>query len=268
MPFGKVCCNPFQKDQHKKQKAGVRKVSQSLRKRFPKYLKGLYICSLCRRTLIEQAKSVTVQKKNAINCDDSAMNKVASDDDNFSENDSEGFSKEIMEDANRDIAFFYLNKCLEALNQSPIEFKTKFSKYKKEEILNNLNAIFRENLFNLENTSNDGAEILNHLKEIYNTFEGEKNRQMQVLTILPHSWSAWKIEKTFSTTNFMARKAKKLIENNNYIFSPPTKKRCGLSAETTDKVQDFYKNDKNSRIMPGKKDYKAIKCLNGEKVQK
>lgn len=95
----------------------------------------------------------------------------------------------------------------------------------------------------------------------------DKGRQLQTLTTLPKSFSIHQIEKIFRTSNRMARKAKKLIEMDEFMKSPMTKIRAGLSVGTKNLVKNFYKDDKNSRIMPGKRDYKTVIIENGEKIK-
>lgn len=61
----------------------------------------------------------------------------------------------------------------------------------------------------------------------------------------------------------MARMSKKLVAEKGILSSPNPK--CGhpLPTETENLVKEFYMNDDNSRIMPGKKDFVSIKTSNG-----
>ena len=65
-------------------------------------------------------------------------------------------------------------------------------------------------------------EIISQLKV---KFEMSVNRreQMQVLTVLPSSWSAKKIQDEFGVTNFMARVAKKLAKEKGVLSTPNPK---------------------------------------------
>lgn len=62
-------------------------------------------------------------------------------------------------------------------------------------------------------TVDDANEIIQQLKEKFQNC-ATKNEQVQVLTVLPKSWSIRRVEQEFGpigATNFMIRKAKKLV---------------------------------------------------------
>ena len=56
----------------------------------------------------------------------------------------------------------------------------------------------------------------------------------------------------------MARQAKKLAKEEG-ILSLPQNRKISFSQETVHLVLKFHKDEEVSRIIPGKKDYKAIK---------
>ena len=60
--------------------------------------------------------------------------------------------------------------------------------------------------------NNDEGEIVKQLKEKFH-LSTTKSEQIQVLTILPKSWSIRKVEEEFGASNYMARKVKKLVED-------------------------------------------------------
>ncbi len=54
-----------------------------------------------------------------------------------------------------------------------------------------------------------GDEIIAQLKEKYAT--AQRSEKVQILSIVPKSWSIRKIQIEFGASNFMVRKAKQLV---------------------------------------------------------
>ncbi len=79
--------------------------------------------------------------------------------------------------------------------------------------------------------------------------------QLQILTVLPKSWSVKQIEDEFSVSNYMARKSKMLVKEHGVLSLPNPKRGPELSSETVHAVSAFYEDDDISRVMPGKKDF-------------
>ena len=69
----------------------------------------------------------------------------------------------------------------------------------------------------------------------------------------------------FSVTNYMARCAKKLVEEKGILSSPNSKPGMPLPESTAQLVKTFYYHDDMSRVMPGKKDFLSVRNENGEK---
>ena len=82
---------------------------------------------------------------------------------------------------------------------------------------------------------------------------------MQILTVLPKSWSLKKIQQEFGVSNYMARKSKELVEEKGVLSLPGPKPGHSLPPETVDTVRTFYESDDISRIMPGNKDFVSVK---------
>ena len=104
-------------------------------------------------------------------------------------------------------------------------------------------------------------EMLDGLKSKFNELKNYSER-LQILTVLPNSWSARKVALEFSITRHMASRAKKLRETKGVFASPTAKAGHSLPSQTVEKVQNFYLE--NSRVMPGMKDKVSFK-VNGEK---
>lgn len=205
MPSIKCCCNPFKKLNHQKKIKDLRKISKNLKNRFSSFLSGNYICSTCRLKLINSVKNETF-------------------DSNYTPSD------EVNKKSN---ALHYLNKCLKALDEPPIKLD-KIGSGKKEEILSNLISVLRQKLFDLQKEHSDGDDILKHLKELYSYSENNKDKQMQILKILPQNWGVHKIKTHLSTSYYMAHKAINLIQNNEYI------------TPSIQNHQRFFRNDSNA----------------------
>ena len=100
--------------------------------------------------------------------------------------------------------------------------------------------------------TDDGTEMFQQLKEKFQ-LTTNRNEQLQVLTVLPKSWSIKKIQQEFGVSTYMARKSKKLVEEKGILSLPDTVCGHSLLQETVDFVHDFYESDDISHVMPGKK---------------
>ena len=88
----------------------------------------------------------------------------------------------------------------------------------------------------------------------------DRSQKVQILTVLPNSWSTRKVEEEFAVSNYMARKAKDLVKDQGILSSPnPKHGSSSLSQATVSLVLAFYELDEVSRIMPDKKDFVSIR---------
>ena len=71
----------------------------------------------------------------------------------------------------------------------------------------------------------------------------QKNVKVQILTVLPMSWSIKKIESEFKASNYMARKVKALVKSEGILSTPSSNHGHGLSNETITMVQNYYESD-------------------------
>ena len=67
-------------------------------------------------------------------------------------------------------------------------------------------------------------ELLNHLKELFTKESCTKEQKMQILTLLPKSWSTSEIMKHFNISRRLIEKARSLLYNKG-ILSLPSPKR-------------------------------------------
>lgn len=96
----------------------------------------------------------------------------------------------------------------------------------------------------------------------------DQNDRFRILSVLPKSWSAHRIQEEFQTSFHIARIVKGLVEQQGVMCSQSRKIDSRiLPAETVDKVKQFFEDDDISRPCAGKREYKSYK-ENNEKVQK
>ncbi len=160
-----------------------------------------------------------------------------------------------------------VTKCLEDLGETPITLRKlrskKYSKNKMAKIVEKMDQVIID-----VDKSGDDREIIQQLKEKFLTLQ-ERSVKIQILTVLPKSWSLAKIQAEFGASNFMARKAKQLVIDKGVLSSPDPQPGHCLTQTTVHLVVSFYNNDSSSRMMPGKKDFVSVKADHGrEHVQK
>ena len=153
-----------------------------------------------------------------------------------------------------------VNQCLIDLGETPVTKRKLQSKKYKERKLEMLTTKMSE-VMSVEK-QNDESEMLQQLKEKFHSVT-KNSEKVQILTVLPKSWSIQKIQTEFSASNFMARKAKQLVREKGVFSSPDPRPGRQVSQETFDKVIGFYENDEHSRSMPGKKDFVSVQSANG-----
>ena len=159
------------------------------------------------------------------------------------------------------------NKGISAILTSPIDpKKIKCSRYVKEkcdEIVRNV----RRHIFGLapevspdEEKIKNFDEVIDQLIAKFKASDTTKGEQLQILTVLPRSWTVKKIMDTFGATKYMAQHAKQQLEEKGVLTShKPSRVSIGLSDETKEIVTQFYESDDISRAMPGKNDYVSIR---------
>lgn len=86
--------------------------------------------------------------------------------------------------------------------------------------------------------TDDGAEMMQQLKDKFSLTKSRSER-LRILTVLPKSWSIAKLMEEFSVTNYMARCAKKLVEEKGILSSPNSKPGMPLAESTAQLVKTF-----------------------------
>lgn len=105
--------------------------------------------------------------------------------------------------------------------------------------------------------------MINQIKEkLVNSTTAQK---YLALSVLPKSWTAYKIQNEFGVTRHLAETVKQLVTEQGILAVPPP--RCGkiLNARVEKSITDFYNSDEVSRAMPGKRDYVTVRFDGGKK---
>ena len=254
------CCNPFNKPGHISKTRACRLVTEAMCNLHPnKIFMGNIICDQCRKELGGESSRSNVREGNEMKVVDSLD--VVSDD-----------KYENYIDTNA--GMHSLNETLDLIGESPVN-KRKLNNinYPRQKLRKIGNAL-AERILGVENeesisSANPESEIINQLKEKFNT-SNIRSEKVQILTVLPKSWSKKKIEQEFGASNFMVRTAKNLVKEKGVLSCPNPRPGRTLSENTCNIVSDFYLNDDISRIMPGMKDFVSIKQHDGkrEHIQK
>jgi hypothetical protein len=95
-----------------------------------------------------------------------------------------------------------------------------------------------------------------------------KQKQIQLLTLAPQSWTIAQTASMFNVTDYKVRKARKLRSEKGILPDPVTKVGKSISKDVEERVTSFYEEDEHSRRLPGAKDYKSVKGPDGKRVQK
>jgi len=246
MPWRNVCCNPFNKPGHHSMKKNLRPVLPWMTEVNPSVKAESKICDSCRKELTP----ITVMSK-PLNIPSVSMHEELLDE----------FCDKPCDDVDDDYVgpqdLELINQCLKTIGETPVaKKKLVHTSYTKEKLTKIKNAGILPS--RMISKLDDGHEIIAQLKEKFYTCT-DRSQKVQILTILPKSWSVKRIQEEFSVTNYMARKAKELAKNYGILSSPNPKHGCSLPAETIRLVQSFYELDEVSRIMPGKKDFVSIR---------
>lgn len=241
------CCNPFKKLGHNYYKKNLRTVNNNVSKHHKEIIEGYKICDTCRKAVL-RLPLVSSDYKD-------------SSDEALSESDHE---TEIST-PEKSKAIEILNESLGVIDETPIK-KIRLSEKKYPQTkLTKITEALGTQLFGLSSEKSYDSkkldydsEIITRLKEKFFSTT-DKSLKMQILTTLPESWTLKQIESEFKVTNFIARKAKKLMKDKGIMSAPDLKPGKALSPETANLVKNFYECDEISRQMPGKKDFVSIK---------
>lgn len=163
--------------------------------------------------------------------------------------------EELQPETSESVAL--VNMCLETFGETPItKTKLKRSKKRSKQKVDKITTMMQKAVIS-ERPSCSDCEIVSQLREKYPT--ATRSEKMQILTVLPKSWSVKRIQEEFNTTNFMARQAKELVKEKGVLAMPDLKRGHALAEQTVHLVHSFYQSHEVSRVMPGRKDYISVR---------
>lgn len=136
-----------------------------------------------------------------------------------------------------------------------------------EHLMENDSDTIKNKQLNIDDTPElTGKEIINQLKEKFNNCS-KVSEKLQILSVLPLSWSTEKIVDVFEASTYMVKKVKQKVSEDGILFTPQRNKGHSLLKTTEEKIQQFYRNQDVSRELPGKKEFKSVH-ENGQRVPK
>ena len=264
------CCNPFNKVHHTvRKKSLLRAVTKQMCNKVPSMLPGEKICHTCRKkvsamstpTEPEQSQSRPLIDEQPSPHDHEYPEIEVSQEPTMTDSSSESDSSPIKQ-YHANLATesrTRVNQYLRVVGETPItKRKLQSKKYKKSKLHTIVKMMEKAGI---DEEPNADDEIISQLKEKYST--APRSEQLQILTIVPKSWSLRKIESEFGASNFMARKAKQLVREKGILSTPNPKPGRSLPQTSIDVVIHFYESDENSRMMPGKKDCISVRGAEG-----
>ena len=261
--FGKKCCDPF--NSHKKPvKNGLRKILvEHLSKNknvSVKLIPGQALCPTCSsRIFIE--KSVQ-EEANSI------------------ENDPEFLPKpfQLVEEN----PLHQVESICQTLELSPLCKITKLNREQKQSALERksekittavkrkLEESFHNDLEAQNHNSTDNIEseydiLITKLKQKFKV--SCKDDKIKIISLLPRSWPKKKVIEEFGASEYMVKLTRQLVKEQGIL--PHLSKRQGnqISEVVINCVKEFYQDDENSRLCPGKKECVSV-VINNVKVQK
>lgn len=230
-----TCCNPFDKPNHSTKRRNLRSVTEKMCEKVPSICMGAKICDDCRKKVAK----IRLPPANSIS------------------------DTELQSDAYIDppTSLASLNQYLAEIGETPID-KSKIqhssAEYSKQKIERISTAVKKEVTSNAMLYDEDDGEMLAQLKEKFHS-STEKSEKVQILTVLPRSWSIRRIQSEFGASNYMVRKAKHLVKVKGIMSTPNPKSGNPLPSHVADLVAEFYESDEVSRMMPGKKDFVSVR---------
>jgi hypothetical protein len=196
---------------------GLRYISEVMRTTHHhlQFKQGDKLCTDCRKRLTSLPETDTA----------SHATPVASDNESKQENSASSTpkasaSKDLYVSPDHELSL--LNETLTAIGESPI-VKRKMSTRplyaeKKAKAINTavkkkLELVAGKVIPEVETLDHESEyqEMIGQLKDKFKECK-KRSERVQVLTVLPRSWTVKRIEQEFETTNYIAKKAKKLVK--------------------------------------------------------
>ena len=108
-----------------------------------------------------------------------------------------------------------VNRCLLEIGETPLPAATKDTKrieHKMDRLTEAMKELILEDSTDINPQESDESEIIVQLKEKFRATT-ERSEQLQILTVLPQSWTRKRIQAEFGVSDYMARKSKQLVRD-------------------------------------------------------
>ena len=133
------------------------------------------------------------------------------------------------------VAIPALNEVLGIIGETPLDRRRlKQQSYGKRKF-EQLQAGVQET-FQIDKSRDDSEEMISQLKDKFKS--ATRGEKIQILTIMPRSWSVRKLESEFKVSNWMARTAKRLQTEVGVMASPNAKPGRKLSDDIVKTIND------------------------------
>ena len=215
------CCNPFDIPGHtwSSRRKNLRLVTAWMCERAPHISIDSKICDTCRKKLSKESQDVTEPILSRPEPSSPPSSQATESDPLFSST-SEAASS--------------LNMYLSEISETPYSRSKACSKsYSRQKVKKITEALQRTVITGAP--IDDGTEMIQQLKEKFQETK-KRSEQVQVLTVLPKSWSMKKIQQEFGVSEYLARQSKKLVEERGILSLPGPLCGPSLPSETVDTV--------------------------------
>lgn len=264
------CFDPF-KSHKKKITKSLRSVSLNLSEKINNIsvevqaVPGFKICDPCREKVQKQACLL------AENTQEEQLQETDSD--------SESSICELETSISKVNNLDKLNNSLMEIGESPFKFhavpshsKATYAKRKLESACSNMKMKVsrvlekeispiksqnKEAIKETEQKAKDLDRLICLIKEKLET-TSTRSEKIQLLTLVPTSWSKRKVMEEFKVSEYAIRQARNLVKEKGILTLPLPRKGKVLSENTINLVKNFYQSEEYSRIMPGRKDKVSI----------
>ena len=180
-----VCCNPFGKAKHSHVRKNLRPVLPWMCEKLSSLTLGAKVCDACRKKLAQ----VPVARSESTDQFESSQ-----EDAGASSQEEVSYEHESLES---------INQCLSAIGETPVvKKKLQQAKYPKEKMKKIRVAVKKKLLPVIESSDiDDESEIITQLKDKFQATT-ERSEKVQILTVLPKSWTIRKVQDEFGASNY------------------------------------------------------------------
>lgn len=174
---------------------------------------------------------------------------------------------------NLNISLYSLGESPIRLHSLPDHMRVPYAKKKIQSVVDNieekvsivmqkdiLDEICRQEKEELKENEAKAKDMDNFIALLKSKFETDLTRRekVQLLTLIPSSWSRKKIQEEFQVTEPMVRESRTLLKEGGILASPGPKKGRKLRDNVIEQVINFFESDEYSRALSGMKDKVSI----------